>query len=591
MRNNRLADRLKGQEYSNPFSDFKNISSTPVSKMRSEFVPTSFFWSLFSNQNEIVIGTRGSGKTILFRMMAYSMLRRLENENAKRIVGEKQFFALYVPMEEDFVESITNRKLSIEDQERWFVFATNCLMVKSFVSELKSLLEDYPLEIRLDLEYELSNQIARMWNIEDRMRKTDLSELRFVVENIFVQQDRFYPVSKDVPAVFTNTVCGVIESVVDIVCNTLKLDHIPTWIICIDEAEYLKDHHIALLSRRMRSNIYHVVIKIADLPYYHSYSDKHISSEQAAVGNDYIKTILRVDEKDFETLTNNLCKARLQKFYNEDDDITLESFLGKVGRRDDYRDYFKDYFKKELGRDITTNEINEAIKKQISNSRRETSEKSGRSEEVNNQSIYKKLAPIYYVREMKNRKTGNNKLPWFAGAKMVRRISQGNPRIFLRIMGTLFNVALEKELNPSNQHEALVRFSSLYRSETQSLEKWGDVVYKNLEKIGTELQNNVHGDTLKECGTTFKLKESSFSGNTEWLAVAIAYSRLFIENLEEVDALSSSVEFSISHLYAVLYWIPMRKDNNSITIQLEDIAQGDNSHVVQKNKEEQKDGD
>ena len=123
-----------------------------------------------------------------------------------------------------------------------------------------------------------------------------------------------------------------------------------------------------------------------------------------------------------------LCRTRLQPYYGEKDQITLETFVGSVGN-DDYLDYFKTEFPK------TSSEldIRNGILSTISEDRRKTASRTT-DEKVLSQSIFKKLTPIYYLREMyKRAQRGNSKPGWFAGAKMIRRISNGNPRLFLRI--------------------------------------------------------------------------------------------------------------------------------------------------------------
>ncbi len=55
----RKADSILHYDGQNPFSDSqaRNFSDT---KIINEFYPTSCFWSLFNDQHEILLGTRGS---------------------------------------------------------------------------------------------------------------------------------------------------------------------------------------------------------------------------------------------------------------------------------------------------------------------------------------------------------------------------------------------------------------------------------------------------------------------------------------------------------------------------------------------------
>ena len=46
--------------------------------------------------------------------------------------------------------------------------------------------------------------------------------------------------------------------------------------------------------------------------------------------------------------------------------------------------------------------------------------------------------------------TGNHKPGWYAGAKNVRKLAQGNPRIYIQIMSDLFEKAKQSSV-PANK--------------------------------------------------------------------------------------------------------------------------------------------
>ncbi len=68
----RSSDLLEGYSGANPFHE-SQARAGAERKILSEFYPTSAFWSLFNDQHEILLGTRGSGKTFLLRMMSYTL--------------------------------------------------------------------------------------------------------------------------------------------------------------------------------------------------------------------------------------------------------------------------------------------------------------------------------------------------------------------------------------------------------------------------------------------------------------------------------------------------------------------------------------
>ena len=57
-----LANKVKNYPGENPFGDYQG-RNFPDKKVCSQFYPISTFWSLFNPQHEIILGSRGSGKT------------------------------------------------------------------------------------------------------------------------------------------------------------------------------------------------------------------------------------------------------------------------------------------------------------------------------------------------------------------------------------------------------------------------------------------------------------------------------------------------------------------------------------------------
>lgn len=137
-----FSSRIKGFQGQNPFSDSqaRNFSDTKVS---SEFYPISLFWNMFNDQHEILLGSRGSGKTFLLKMMRYSMLKRINDMRAQKLVQEKNFIAVYVPMHLEFVISIENSNLECDRRIEFFQIAFNCCLAEAILTELKSMIEEY----------------------------------------------------------------------------------------------------------------------------------------------------------------------------------------------------------------------------------------------------------------------------------------------------------------------------------------------------------------------------------------------------------------------------------------------------------------
>ena len=127
----------------NPFvsSQAKTYGDEKVVK---EFFPISLYWSLFNEQNEILLGTRGSGKTSVLRMLSYSCLRDFDNEQARKIFKSKEYIGFFIPMHLEWIQDIKARSGGVPFAEtyEYFFFAFNCRAAISFLQELSKLVAD-----------------------------------------------------------------------------------------------------------------------------------------------------------------------------------------------------------------------------------------------------------------------------------------------------------------------------------------------------------------------------------------------------------------------------------------------------------------
>jgi len=390
-----------------------------------------------------------------------------------------------------------------------------------------------------------------------------------------------------IPSVFLHSLCAPLVAINHEIWKALNFNNQPVWIVCVDEAEFLEDCHMLCLSKLMRSDSKHIALKIADLPFYHNMSQLGDTKLHATVGNDYRLTIVELNESEFKKLSNTLCYNKLRQYFpkHKKSMLTLENFLGKVGN-DEYIDYFRERFEK----DATDEKIRAGITESISIARQKTA-KTATTPKVIQQSIYRKLAPIYYLREMyRISKIGNTNPGWYAGAKMVRKIAEGNPRLFLRIMDVLCEKALKTTLTSKMQNEAILSFAQMFCAETKSLEMYGLEVYENTRLIAEKLRSETHDGLLKESGTTFRINKQEFARQREWLPVAIANSRINVDMKSLHSGLSIDSEFSLSNIYATLYWIPMRRNGNVPRISIQELLDDNESKTksrVYKSKPKQ----
>lgn len=555
----------------NPFSDNqpRNFSDEKVS---SEFFPVSSFWSLFNDQHEILIGSRGSGKTFLLKMMRYSMLKRVKNEKAKKLVEEKKYIALYVPMHLEFINSAISPNMNVEEKCKSFLIAFNCLLAQSFLHEIESILSDFNGIDQARKTVELSRYINNMWFRDKELSNYSLTALADKVNMAFYQDPATSTRESDISAVFYTKICTPLLSVKEKVESILGLSNDPTWIICIDEAEFLDKDIQKIINSIFRSDSNKIAIKMATLPYMHITLETLDPKIQVSSVNDFSYKVidLAYDSHDFVGLTNSLCSHRIKSRIDPAIEIeSLEDFLGRQGNDD-----LIDYYKLETGNnDITYEDIFSRIVDSLSPRRRVNIGTYSNPRKT----IYDKYAPILFIRETyRLAGKGNHKSSWYAGANTVRKLAQGNPRVFIRIMQLLFERARERSsFSAKTQHEALFKFAKNNCESVQSMDEIGPIVYRNLCSISTYLHNRVHDETMISVGSSFKFsKDSEIEKNSTWLQAAIANSQLLApkEVVVDFNRINKNTKLILANSWCMVNWIPMRSDVITIIDQTDKLT-------------------
>lgn len=554
----RIADRLKNYDGQNPFYDSqaRNFSDE---KVLNEFCPISSFWDLFNEQHEIILGTRGSGKTFLLKMMRFSMLKKLDVEDAKTLVRDKKFFAFYVPMHLEFVTSVAPQSINREQRIEAFQIAFNFILAQSMLQELRILVDDINNQVdKITKTAKLCYEISKMWFTNDEA-VFDFFTLEQKINSLFYNFDPLSNEYSNIPIIFRKQICSPLVASKDIITSVLKISTNPTWLVCIDEAEFLDQSLQECINNVFRSDSNRIALKVATLPYAHTTLRTFSPDVTVSAGNDFIYHVIDMeyDGADFINLTNRLCSHRINSRIDPDLNIfTLEDFLGTVGNDD-----LIDYYRLEVGAEESDRSIIEdKIVQSFSSARMRGSLKYKNKRKT----IYDKYAPIFFTREMfRLSKQGNRKPGWYAGAKTVRKLSQGNPRAFLQIMNEIFEEAKKHPLMPKTQHQVLLEYSNGFCLATKGLNEVGPVISNNLEQIAVKLHSRVHDSVLVSAGAAFWLSfknDTEYSDNKEWIHAAIANSRLIVSNDSIINGITKDTRYLLSNAYCAAFWIPMRSD-------------------------------
>lgn len=557
-----LNKKLKGFKRANPFREAQS-RNYGIDKIVEEFYPTSFYWSLFNETHEILLGTRGSGKTILLKMLTYSCLRKFGNTEAKKYL--KKFVGFYIPLHLEFMAAMPGVEIQKKYRKEYFQFAFNCFAVKSFLSEVENLLEDCfrDEDERINVHFALVKKLVEMWFPSKLKEITSLNALKWKVELLY--NSEVGSLNKKLEGVksFCKPILMPIVAVLDQVNILLGLDPDNfNWIACIDEAEFLEEPFIECINTFLRSDKKRISVKMATMPFKHitlktNMKDVEIEPE----GNDFNYRMLDLawDDHDFVELTNKICKKRISKCVDSlnENDLTLESFLGVVGN-DDFIDYYKFNIKQE---ESTKQAIYRGIVDVLSHKRQKTYQEKHSSPTVKKE-FYDRFAPVFFTRKMKSLNSKGNKIvAWFSGAKNIRRVADGNPRRFIQLMNYIIEEARIHELTPLRQHRVVMDFCCKYHEFTAGLPEYGYLIVKLMELIGENLSKRVHGQEMLDTGCRFNIGKDIIDDEL-WrgaIEVSIAYSLVITDENTLFFRLHEKSELRLSFLYCVKYWLPMRK--------------------------------
>ena len=555
-----LAFNVKKYDGQNPFT-YSQARDYPLLKLNSEFVPTSKYWNRFNVANEILIGTRGSGKTILLRMMTYSAVQNLTKGNfgtevLQRLPSDNvDYIGFYVPLRLRVLDEI-GKTDDEEEERRRFSFLFNCVSAGSIINEVKTMLEILFQDDgeRLFKEREIIDKLKEAWGLPTNHPTSSLSVLQEQIDRLFdkVRGDWDFGEGSHT---FDNALLEPIISVLPLLDNSLGFDgDKTTWIACFDEAEYLNENLQRVLNTVMRSESRGLAIKVATLPFH--YTERRTENDKEYVqpeGDDF--KFISIDyfwnDSDFISLTSHLVATRLAStgLYSELlEEISLEGFLGENSSRDLISIY----------RSVFNNSDDENIERHVAE---ELSKGKGSKKTKYNKGQIKRYKPIYLLRELyKKNKEGNTKIPRLAGELMVRRVSDGNVRRFIQICDALFESSRAQFLKPNTQHEAVIKFSEQRHTRSKSVYREGFLLYEILEAISEHLHEKLHNNTMMDIGIEFLIADDLLSNKKVKCALemGVAYSYFHCPEHDLFYGISKDTKFRIANAIAAYKWLPMR---------------------------------
>ncbi|WP_312559155.1 ORC-CDC6 family AAA ATPase [Atlantibacter hermannii] len=486
----------------NNIFEHSNARYFTSNQLAEEFVWTPAFESLISNKNHIILGSRGSGKTALIKMLSHECLTKLNDERARKIINERSFIATYIPLKVEWVNSIGD----IDDNNQLFRWSLNLSSCARFLDTIRSCLHSY-VENEIDRiikEKAICNKISELWLSKKLNTITDIYDELEIIEykkNIIFNKIKLgLKLSNDDLMVGLNFNADLFKPLIMALFTVRKeigLSNSSTFCVCIDEAEFLtKDHH-RILNTHMRS-YNEIVFKITTMPYRH-YTLETDTGTPLNMGHDF--DYLNIDKQGlhgssknnshnfFENFAEKLFRKRIKNSSIINKEITLEYLLGNSILVDSPKDALPD------------DKLMEKVREYCDSSTIKRAERLlDQDYSLFESSISRKLRGTLILKDSFQRYKGNASPFIFSGYSLIVRCSDGNPRRLLRLFNYLFSNNIETctELKPLLDKEQGAKLKEFSYSELDglNLEVDGKKAFDLFTTIGRFLKDKLHTDKI-----------------------------------------------------------------------------------------------
>ncbi|HCU0892558.1 TPA: hypothetical protein SMF84_002372 [Serratia marcescens] len=486
----------------NNIFEHSNARYFTSNQLAEEFVWTPAFESLISNKNHIILGSRGSGKTALIKMLSHECLTKLNDEKARKIIDDRSFIATYIPLKVEWVNSIGD----IDDNNQLFKWSLNLSSCARFLDTIRSCLHSY-IDDEIDRilkEKSICNKISELWLSKKLSTITDIYDELEITEYkkniVFNKMKLGLKLSDDDLMVGLNFNTDLFKPLIMALSTVRKeigLSNSSTFCVCIDEAEFLTKEHHRILNTHMRS-YNEIVFKITTMPYRH-YTLETETGTPLNMGHDF--DYLNIDKQGlhgssknnshsfFENFAERLFRKRIKNSSVINKDITLEFLLGNSILVDSPKDALPD------------DELMEKVREYCDSSTIKRAEKLLEKDySLFESSVSRKLRGTLILKDSFQRYKGNASPFIFSGYSLIVRCSDGNPRRLLRLFNYLFSKNIESctELKPLSDKEQGAKLKEFSYSELDglNLEVDGKKAFDLFTTIGRFLKDKLHTDKI-----------------------------------------------------------------------------------------------
>ena len=557
---------MSNTQYRRNLFEVENARNLSVEEVANTFIATNAFFRLLSPKNHIVLGARGSGKTVLARMISHDHLSLSGHEKAQEIIQARSFIGTYTPMKLEWVSALRNKPWQTQsEKEEFFQWRLNVATSLSFITTVRSCLVSYVPEKgqRIRMEEEISRSLGHYWLGDDCSKISNLSSLERRIRLIEYQRhqeiaknrNRYLVTGVHKPAEtghqFDVELFAPMRLGMMLLSEHFDLNDRTTWLLCLDEAEFLDEDHHRILNSYLRSHSGNLFFKITTMPYQHHTQETNTAAK-LDVGDDFEYIYIDQDpvsdveeeplsllEKDqgrwsfAQQIYNKRAESSGSKFYK----IPLHQALGESYLLDPaYGDWsVGGELRILIERYLDEKSLARAFKLLNKADSEKDPEKSKEYHTAFKDQMGRKIKGSLLLKDALLQLKGAKKLDAYAGWSMIVRCADGNPRRLVRLFNSLFTSGVIKSKKKDGvritkiaQNKILEKYSKSQLERIRAEKDIGPEIYDFISAIGTGLSKLIHEQKLtSDQYGSINISESDFNRYREYIERAVGLGLLY----------------------------------------------------------------
>lgn len=566
------------------------------------FIYSDSYEKLIQNNHSVILGARGCGKTTLMKMLTLPALYSWDNEKAKQIRENIQFYSIYIST--DIYWDVKNKTYS--SQLKKFskfahlisVFSVNSNVFTSLCDTFLNIIEFELKDFSEDKEIELCFQLIRSWKLG-----SVIPRIKYVKEalndridsvNQLIQNVIFnYSSETDIPYLdyFNLSFESSLEHLIPIFERIYSIENKKNWALCFDELEFAPIWLTEILFKSLRSRKSYILYKLSSSPILPTELELPLKNGYGASSGNDLKIIKMWTSKDNERFSKQIIDSLLQTKFNISDS---DSFFGSneiYNKQPDsyikgspfYKQIIQLLKKDESFRDfLITKKINLENPVPINDSQKDV--------------LYRKIKPIVYFRnfyletnlskdgfdaKQRKRKTGE----LFSGIEILTKICDGNPRWLIGIVSGILTKSDISGATVKVQYDELVaaakRFENVIANIPIGINNSLSLI-DIIKKLGAYFQTELLGGEFRmDPKATFTVDKSKILIPETIVALlekGISQGAFILLDCDDetFDFKIRNQRFKLSYLFFLLYKLPIRRYN---PIKLSECLAGDANTV------------